>query len=342
MSGVREGVPTATTYERDLVPATPRDVWLARRRVRGIVRRVLMRPAPELGPEVRIADETVQPTGAFKVRGAANALLSMTPDQVARGVVAVSTGNHGRAVAHVASAIGTTATVFVSSRVPQEKLDALKAAGAELVVHGGSQDEAEAAAREHVAAHGGTLVPPFDHPAVIAGQGTLGLEIVEELPEVRTVLVPLSGGGLISGVALALKSVDPAIRVIGVSMEHGAAMHASLRTGRQVEMPEADTLADSLQGGLGTENRFTLRAVQELVDDVVLVPEAAIASAMRHAFRHHGMVLEGAGAATLAALLSGAVAVDGPTVAVASGANVGAETFARVLQGWDGPGHPTQ
>lgn len=305
-----------------------------------------MRRADELGPDVYIADETVQPTGAFKVRGASNALLSLSSEQLSRGVVAVSTGNHGRAVAYVARELGATATVFVSSRVPEDKLAALRGVGARVLVHGASQDEAEDAAREHASAHDSYLIPPFDHPDVIAGQGTLGLEIVEDVPDVRTVLVPLSGGGLIAGIALAVKSADPAIRVVGVSMAAGAVMHASLRAGEPLEMPEADTLADSLQGGLGPDNRYTLRAVQELVDDIVLVEESAIAAAMRHAFAHHRMVLEGAGAVTLGAFLAQVAEVDqaeslGPTVLIASGGNVSADVFARVLQGWDGPGLAT-
>jgi threonine dehydratase len=295
-----------------------------------------VRRAPEVGTGVWIADETGQPTGSFKIRGAANALLSLSEGQRERGIVAVSTGNHGRAVAYVARELGVKATVFVSNRVPQDKLEALRRVGADVVVGGDSQDLAEDAAREQAARDGATLVPPFDHPAVIAGQGTLGLEIVEELPDTRTALVPLSGGGLIAGVALALKSVDPAIRVIGVSMEMGAVMHASLRVGRVVEMPESDTLADSLQGGLGRDNAHTFDLVRDLVDEAVLVTEDAIADAMRHAYHHHRLVLEGGGAAALAALLSGAAAVGGeagPTVVIASGANVAADTFARVLGG---------
>lgn len=327
----REGAPTV------------RDIWLARARVRSLARTTTLLRAPELGPDVWIADETRQPTGAFKIRGAANALLSLSSEERAHGVVAVSTGNHGRAVAYVARELGISATVFVSSRVPQDKLDALRAVGAELVVVGDSQDLAEDAARDHASRHDASLIPPFDHPAVIAGQGTLGLEIVEDLPDVRTAVVPLSGGGLIAGVALALKSVDPAIRMVGVSMQEGAVMHASLRVGRVVEMPEADTLADSLQGGLGRDNAYTFGLVRDYVDDAVLVSEAAIADAMRHAFRHHRLVLEGGGAAALAAVLGGLVghptvgedrdAAAGSTVVIASGANVAPQTFARVLGG---------
>ncbi|HET8985494.1 MAG TPA: pyridoxal-phosphate dependent enzyme [Trueperaceae bacterium] len=315
---------------------TVRDIWLARTRLRGIARRTLIRHAPEVGPDVWIADETTQPTGAFKIRGAANALLSLEAGQRERGVVAVSTGNHGRAVAYVARELGTRATVFLSNRVPTDKVEALRRVGADVVVGGDSQDLAEDAAREHAARTGAALIPPFDHPAVIAGQGTLGLEIVEELPTVRTVVVPLSGGGLIAGVALAVKSVDPAIRAVGVSMAAGAVMHASLRVGRVVEMPESGTLADSLQGGLGRDNAYTFGLVRDFVDDAVLVSEEAIANAMRHAFHHHRLVLEGGGAAALAALLSEVVpteAATGTTVVIASGANVAADTFARVLGG---------
>jgi len=316
-----------------LAAPTVRDIWLARARIGGVARRTVLLPAPEVGAGVWIADETGQPTGAFKIRGAANALLSLDPATRQRGVVAVSTGNHGRAVAYVARQLSVPATVFVSDRVPHDKLEALRAVGAELIVGGDSQDQAEDAAREHAERHGATLIPPFDDPAVIAGQGTLGLEIVEARPDVRTVVVPLSGGGLIAGVALALKSVDPAIRVVGVSMQEGAVMHASLRAGQVVEMPETDTLADSLQGGLGRHNAYTFALVRDLVDDAVLVSEAAIAAAMRHAFRHHRLVLEGGGAAALAAVLEGQEgdAPTGATVVIASGANVAPATFARVL-----------
>ncbi|MDZ7800060.1 MAG: pyridoxal-phosphate dependent enzyme [Trueperaceae bacterium] len=323
----------------DPLPPSARDVWRARARIQGLIRRTPLLPAPEFAahdgaaPAVWIKDETRQPTGAFKIRGAASALRALPDDVVARGVVAVSTGNHGRAVAHVARALGVPARVYVSSRVPPDKLDALRAAGARVEVHGDSQDQAEDAARARVETDGGTLIPPFDHVGVIAGQGTLGLELLEDLPDLDTVLAPLSGGGLIAGVARAVKAVAPDVRVVGVSMEAGAAMHASLSAGRIVETPEADTLADSLQGGLGRSNRYTFALVRALVDDVLLVGERALAEAMRHAFHHHRLVLEGGGAAALAALTSGATHVRGPTAVIASGSNVGAGAFARVLSG---------
>ena len=340
---------------------TPRDVWIARARLRGRTHATRLRRAPELDPErassaeaelgpapgrgrsgaeVWIADETVQPTGSFKLRGATNAVLARFDEARSRGVVAVSTGNHGRAVAHVARSVGARATVFVSEHVPAGKLDALRETGATLRVGGTSQDEAEDAARAYAQESGALLIPPFDHADVIAGQGTLGLEIVDALPEVATVVVPLSGGGLIAGVALAIRSVAPDVRIFGVSMRDGAAMIESLAAGRIVALPEAPTLADSLQGGLGRGNRYTLRAVRDLVDATVQVEERAIAQAMRHAFVRHRMVLEGGGAVAIAAVLAGAVEVRGPTVLIASGANVEPSTFARVLAGSDARARP--
>lgn len=332
-----------TPSRPDRVAVTVRDVWRARSRIRGLARRTPLLGDSVLGPDagpagadarfgVWIKDETAQPTGSFKVRGAANALAALDPERRAAGVVAVSTGNHGRAVAHVARRLGTRADVFVSDRVPPGKLDALRSEGATVHVGGDSQDAAEERARAFAAEHDATSIPPFDHPDVIAGQGTLGLELLEELPGLATLVVPVSGGGLIAGTALAVRSAAPDVRIVGASMEAGAVMHASLRAGRPLAMPEADTLADSLQGGLGADNAYTFAMVRELVDEIVLVPESALAAAMRHAFRVHRRVLEGGGAAAVAALASGAARAHGPTVAVASGANVDAATFARVLK----------
>lgn len=306
---------------------TARDVWLARRRIAPVVA-----PSPLVragaatdasGAEVFVKLENLQPTGSFKVRGAANALLTLTTSGEARGVVAVSTGNHGRAVAYVARELGLPAAVFVSRRVPPGKLAALRSSGAELVVGGDSQDEAEARAKEAATARGWTLVHPFDDPAVVAGQGTIALELLERMPELDAVLVPVSGGGLAGGIALVLKSADPAIRVIGVAMEGGSAMAASLAAGVPVAVDEVDTVADSLQGGIGLANRITFALLRRFLDDLVLVPEDAIEGAMRFALQQEHQVLEGAGAVGLAALLSGAVRLPGRrVVVVASGGNV--------------------
>ncbi|MEJ2357697.1 MAG: hydroxyectoine utilization dehydratase EutB [Deinococcales bacterium] len=316
---------------------TLRDVYAARRAVAGIVRRTPLVESDALsegagaGP-VFLKLENLQVTGAFKARGATNALASLDAAARERGVIAVSTGNHGRAVATAARRLGVKATVCVSERVPEDKIAALRATGCELVIAGDSQDDAEVRARELVEERGLTLVHPFDDPAVIAGQGTIGLEILEDLPGVRRAVVPLSGGGLMAGVALALKSADPELRVVGVSMERGAAMARSLRAGRPVPTPEEPTLADSLQGGIGEHNRYTLQMVAELVDDVVLVSEEAIARAMRFAFLRERQVLEGGAAVGIAALLEGALPrVEGPTAVVCSGGNIAPERFLDII-----------
>lgn len=315
---------------------TLRDVFAAARAVQGVVRRTPLVEsaalAPVAGGPVHLKLENLQLTGAFKARGAANALASLDAGRRARGVIAVSTGNHGRAVATAARRLGVSATVCVSGRVPEDKIAALRATGCELVIAGDSQDDAEVRARELVEERGLTLVHPFDDAAVIAGQGTVGLEIVQELPALERVVVPLSGGGLIAGVALAVKSADPAVRVVGVSMERGAAMARSLRAGRPVPTPEEPTLADSLQGGIGERNRYTLTMVRELVDDVVLVSEDAIARAMRFAFLQERQVLEGGAAVGIAALLEGALPeLEGPTAVVCSGGNIDPERFLAII-----------
>jgi threonine dehydratase len=233
-------------------------------------------------------------------------------------------------VAFVAAGLGITATVCVSARVPAAKQEAIRALGAQVVVGGPGQDEAEAAARRIVADTGATFIHPFDDPRVIAGQGTLGCDIVEASPGVELLVVPLSGGGLIAGVALAAKAMRPQVRVIGVSQERGPAMHDSLAAGRLTDVVEEDTLADALAGGLGPENHHTLRMCRDLLDGVVLVSEEEIAAAMRHLRHTHGLRVEGGGAVGVAALLAHRIALGGPTVVVLSGGNVDDATWERV------------
>ena len=195
---------------------TPRDIHLARRRIAALIRRTPLLHSAALseraGAAVYLKLENLQHTGSFKIRGAANKLLSLAAGERARGVVAVSSGNHGRAVAYVARQLGIRAVICVSERVPAGKIDAIRRLGAELVVHGATYDEAEAHSLRLQAEQGLVRVDPFDDPAVIAGQGTIGLELLEDLPQVDTVVVPLSGGGLISGIAIALEAASPAIR----------------------------------------------------------------------------------------------------------------------------------
>ncbi len=306
----------------------------AAERIRGQVLRTPLVPLAALGEilgqSLLAKPEYLQPTGSFKLRGAANALLSL-PAGVP-GVVCASTGNHGRAVAYMARRLGLACTVCLSSLVPENKRRAVAAQGARVRGIGRSQDEAEVEARRLAAEKGLALIPPFDHPDVIAGQGTAGLEIAADCPDVARVLVPLSGGGLIAGVALAVKARCPGAEVVGVTMARGAAMQASLVAGRPVEVEEQESLADSLGGGIGLDNRFTFALVRRLVDRVVLVSEAEIAEALRRLYRLEQIVCEGGAAVGVAALLGGYLPpVEGPSVLLLSGRNIDMDLHRRLM-----------
>ena len=224
------------------------------------------------------------------------------------------------------------AVVCVPAAVLAHKVAAMREQGAEVRVAGADQDAAEAAALELAAAEGLTLVSPFDDPAVIAGQGTIGMEILEDLPQVEVVVAPLSGGGLLGGIALAIKRAAPGIRTVGVSMARGAVMAASLAAGRPVQLPEEPTLADSLMGGIGLANRHTFRLIQQTVDATVLLSEKEIGQAMVFALREEHQVVEGGGAVALGAVLHDKLDLAGKTVAVVvSGGNVGMGTLAALL-----------
>jgi threonine dehydratase len=315
------------------------DIYLARQRIEALVRRTPMEYSPSLsrrlGVAVYLKLESWQITGSFKLRGASNAVAQLSAEQRAGGVVAASTGNHGRALAYAASRQGVKATICLSHLVPANKVQAIRDLGAEVCIVGQSQDDAQREAERIAHEQGATLLPPFDHPAIIAGQGTLGLEILEQQPDVTQVLVPLSGGGLFAGVALAIKSANPQIVTHGLSMQRGAAMHASLAVGHPVEVEELPTLADSLGGGIGLDNRYTFNMTRDLCDHVHLLNEASIANAMRHAYREERLVLEGAAAVGIAALLDGLIEPRGPIVVVVSGSNVDIDQHLRVLAGAD-------
>jgi threonine dehydratase len=311
-------------------------IYRARQAIAPWVRRTpLIRSAAlseRLGCNVQLKLETLQETGAFKLRGAFNRLLHLSEAERERGVIAVSTGNHARAVAHAAGALGVPAVVCMSSLVPDNKVAAVRATGAEVRIAGRDQDEAEQVARQLAEARGLVFVSPFDDPHVIAGQGTIGLELLEDLPALDSVLVPLSGGGLIGGIALALKSADRSIRVIGVSMERGPAMVRSLEAGRPVAVEEEPSLADSLGGGIGLDNRYTFALVRDLVDETVLVSEAEIAAAMAHCYWQEQQIVEGAAAVGVAALLAGKVKAPGANLVVLlSGRNVDMRRFGDIV-----------
>lgn len=314
------------------------DIEAARARIAGAVRRTPLEVSPSLsarcGAPIRLKCEHHQVTGSFKIRGAANAVRRLGREARAAGVVAVSTGNHGRALAQAARAEGVRCVVCMSSLVPRNKIAAVEALGAEARIVGASQDEAQLEV-DRLTAAGMTMIPPFDHPDVIAGQGTLGLELLEQLPEIETAITPVSGGGLVSGVAAALKARKPGVRVIGVSMRRGAAMRASLDAGAPVLVEERPTLADSLGGGVGLDNRLTFRMTRDLVDELVLVSEAEIAAGLRHVYFEERQVVEGAGAVAVAALLAGRVVPAGPTAALMCGANIDMRLHHRVISGED-------
>jgi threonine dehydratase len=316
---------------------TLRDVWAARQRIAPYARPTPLEPSlplfGQVGVGVWLKLETFQPTGSFKLRGAANKILSLDPQAQRRGVITFSTGNHGLAVAYIARQLGVEATVCVSRRADPAKLAAIRQQGARLEVHGESQDEAEAHCYWLAEQRGLTVIKPFDDPEVIAGQGTLALELLEALPQLKAVLVPVSGGGLAAGVGMALKSVDPSIRVVGASMEGGAAMYHSLWRGSPVALPEVNTLADSLQGGIGQDNRYTLALVRRYVDEWVLVSEEAIARGMAFLFGEHRLVVEGAAAVGVAALLEGGLArLSGDVAVILSGRNVDPFRYLKAIE----------
>ncbi|MEZ5668920.1 MAG: hydroxyectoine utilization dehydratase EutB [Alphaproteobacteria bacterium] len=316
---------------------SPADVLRARGRIAGVVARTPLRASPSLseraGVPVAVKWEQQQITGSFKLRGATNAVASLSEAERARGIVGVSTGNHGRALAHAAKAVGARCTIFMSELVPANKVDAIRALGAEVAIGGRSQDEAQERAETLVRAEQRVMLPPFDHRDIIAGQGTLALEVLEDAPDTATLVVPVSGGGLVSGVALMAKALNPAIRILGVSMRRGAAMHASIAAGRPVQVEELPTLADSLGGGIGLDNRYTFGLVQALVDDIVLVDETEIAAGIRHAYACEQEVIEGSGAVGIAALLAGRLRLAGPAVVLCCGRNIDMALHRRIIDG---------
>lgn len=321
---------------RDLI--TLADVLAARQRIAGTAVRTPLVPSPfmsgKAGREFLLKLENTQPIGAFKIRGAANAIARLPAE--AKGVACCSTGNHGRGVAYAARMRGIRAVVCMSSLVPQVKVEGIRALGAEIRIVGNSQDDAQAESARLCTEDGFTEVPPFDHADVIAGQGTIGLEILEDRPDVASLLVPLSGGGLAAGVALAAKAIRPDIRMIGISMDRGAAMAASLAAGKPVETEEMPSLADSLGGGIGLANRYTFDLCRTLIDEVVLVSEADIYRAMQVLYFEDRMVAEGASVVGLAAVLSGKLFLpEGPTATIVTGRNLDMPTFTKIVSGKD-------
>lgn len=306
---------------------TIRDIWEAKKRITPLVHKTKLLHSNLLSQkhqsQVFLKLENLHDTGSFKIRGAANKILSLTEAEKQNGVTTFSTGNHGMAVAYVAKQLGIKATVCISNRVPEVKVQKLKELGAEVVIVGENQDDAEAHCYELEKDRGMTVIKPFDDPYIISGQGTIGLELFEDLPNVDTVIVPLSGGGLLSGVGFTLKTINPSIEVIGVSMERSPVMYESLKANRPVVLKEQPTLADSLLGGIGLNNQYTFNMVKKYMDDVVLLTEEEIAEGMFYMLKNHRMGIEGASATGIAALLSNKVVRKDKNIAIIiSGCNV--------------------
>ncbi|HEX4182072.1 MAG TPA: threonine/serine dehydratase [Caulobacteraceae bacterium] len=286
-------------------------------------------PLSRGGPGLKA--ESLHPTGAFKLRGAFNALLSLSPEAKSRGVVAHSSGNHAQAVAYAAHVLGVRAVVVMPSNAPAAKLDATRGWGAEVVIVGPASAERAAKADALAASDGLTLVPPFNALEIIAGTGTIALEILRDRPLVERVAVPVSGGGLVSGVAAGLKLSNPAIRVIGIEPELADDAARSLRSGRLTGITAEEagrTIADGLRvQQLGAVN---WPHVQAFVDEIVTVPEEAIKEAMRRIAKGARLVAEPSGAVALAGLLT--LRPTAQDVAILSGGNVDLDVYARILE----------
>ena len=330
--GPNQGMTTPTVT--DLV--TLEDINAARERIRPAAR---VTPLIEVRwparPDSRLylKAESLQPMGAFKIRGAFNMIAQLTPDQLKRGVITYSSGNHGQAVAMAAQLLGAPAVIVMPTTAPAVKVDGAKSYGAEVQFAGTTSTERHAHAERVAAERGLTIVPPFDHLQIIAGQATAGLEILEQCPEVGAVYVPIGGGGLLSGVATAIKRSNPAVTVIGVEPEGAPTMKTAVAAGEPVTLPRTWSIADGL---------LTIRAgdvtfahARAFVDEFVTVPDEAIAKAVAWLFRHARLVVEPSGAAATAAVLLGLGTTTNArhVVALVSGGNVAPDAFAKYVSG---------
>jgi threonine ammonia-lyase medium form len=316
------------------LPVTLDDVYAARERLRGVINATPLQESRTLtapvGAPVWLKPECLQRTGSFKLRGAYNKIATLSAEEQARGVITYSSGNHAQGVACAAGLLGIKAVVVMPEDAVPAKVAATRGYGAEVVFAGHDSLQRQARALELQRDQGYTVVPPFDDAAIIAGQATVGLEIAEALPEVATVVVPCGGSGLLSGVALAVRELQPAARVIGVEPASAADAQASLAAGKVVEAASIDTICDGLRTRRIGDLNF--RFLQRYVTAIVTVPDTATLEAMRFLALRAKLVVEPSGAVAVAALLGGAVpAGAGPVVAVLSGGNVEASLLAKVL-----------
>ncbi|MEX0907040.1 MAG: threonine/serine dehydratase [Gemmatimonadota bacterium] len=310
------------------------DVYRAQQRVADAVRRTPLESSSFLseaaGAAIHLKLECWQRTRSFKVRGAFNAVASLSPAERARGLVTASAGNHGQALALAALEQDTRATIFVPASAPQTKQARIRRLGADLRANAASYDEADAMARQHAAETGATYVHAFSDAAVIAGQATVALEILDELPGVREIVVPVGGGGLIAGIGVVMRALAPGARVIGVQSVETRAMYEAFRHGAAVQTAITPTLADGLAG---CTDEATYRRVRAVTDEIVLVEERDIAGAIRMLHAEEGVTAEGSGAVAVAAVLSGRISLTGPAVLLVTGGNIDSATLAAVLAG---------
>ncbi|MCB8902768.1 MULTISPECIES: threonine ammonia-lyase [unclassified Streptomyces] len=310
------------------------DVRGAQKMLSGVARTTAMEGSRHLsslvGAPVHLKCENLQRTGSFKLRGAYVRIAGLRPEERAAGVVAASAGNHAQGVALASNLLGVHATVFMPVGAPLPKVAATREYGADVRLHGHVVDETLAAAERYARETGAVFIHPFDHPDIIVGQGTVGLEILEQCPEVRTILVGIGGGGLAAGIGLAVKSLRPDVKVIGVQAEGAAAYPPSLAAGHPVVIESPVTMADGIKVGRPGDVPFAL--IQEYVDEVRTVSEDALSSALLLCLERAKLVVEPAGASPVAALLSDPKSVKGPVVAVLSGGNVDPLLLQRILR----------
>ncbi|MEZ5115253.1 MAG: threonine ammonia-lyase [Candidatus Nanopelagicales bacterium] len=315
-------------------PVTLDDVLAARDALRGVIRETPLAGArwldDRVGGPVLLKAENLQRAGSFKIRGAYTRISRLGPNLRALGVVAASAGNHAQGVAVAAQMLDVHATVFMPEGAAIPKVQATRGYGAEVRFHGHSVDEALVAARAFSEETGAVLIHPFDHPDIVAGQGTVGVEILEQLPDVRTVLVCTGGGGLLAGTALAVKSVRPDVRVVGVQASGAAAYPGSLAAGHPVPVTGMHTMADGIAIGRPGDVPFTL--VQRYVDEIRTVSEASLSRALLLLLERAKLVVEPAGAAAVAAILDDPAAFEPPVVAVLSGGNIDPLLLLRVIR----------
>ncbi|MGD9905622.1 MAG: threonine/serine dehydratase [Vicinamibacterales bacterium] len=309
------------------------DLRAAADRVRGAALRTPVLPLPWPGPPPAhpfwIKCENFQPMGAFKVRGATNMLAQLSAEARASGVITYSSGNHGQGVALAARTMGVPAVIVMPTTAPAVKVDGVRSYGAEVIFAGTTSIDRQRRAEAEAAARGLTIVPPFDHPHVIAGQGTVGLELLEQVPDVGTVYVPMGGGGLVAGVSAAVKLSRPDVRVIGVEPTGAMKMRAARDAGHPVTLERTASIGDGIMNMRAGD--VTFAHVQAYVDELVAVPDEALAAAVGWLFRTARLVAEPSGAATTAAATLGLGEPRGTVVAIVSGGNVQPEKFAEYI-----------